>query len=452
MKKTILLFTVILALSGCGDTAEVSTQTLETNTESVKSDNIYASDAQQLVWAVRAAHPAFVIDALPEGYDAAEREFLENAPTAADKDEFALMAEKYMVSLKDEHTTLSGIYEELPKSITDLKRYCLNAINSYNYEDGKLYLRNEDGTSSENYIVSIDDVAVEEIYKKVDEYFPMENSESVGYYREKYTFSKTILKMCGCDVDKDELIIEQNNENIPSEFIDRMEGTDDEKPESANVRYVGDILYIDVNSFMEKDDKYVKALDEIRGYAQNGVNKIILDLRGNNGGYMWIVTETMRAFGMNMPYGETIYRHSSDEWVTCIKDLKTAAEDTYYSTNAPSLNSARVNPDIDLVVLCDINSMSASVETCAGVQDGKLGTVIGRSSHNSPSFYAGVLFYTLPETGINVQISSAYLKRADENAPQDVFVPDIVTGRYENALKYAVEQHYNETFNESDWQ
>ena len=448
MKRIIAGILAVLVLVGCGGRAEETPN--ETINETAESTNIYAEDAQQLVYAVHAAHPVFVLDKVTPKYEAAEAEFLENAPNAEDKDEFALMVQKYLSSLDDEHTLPFVKENKEITSLTELRSDFLDALFEYNYEDEKLYLQNEDGTSSDEYIVKIGDTDINEIFAAVEEYFPMENTRSEEFYLTIYPFSKTILRLCGCDVSGDGLDVTLNDRTVTYRFADYS--SDGTAPEKADVRVVNDILYIDINSFMEKDEKYAEALDEIRSYAQNGGKKVILDLRGNGGGYTWIVAETMRAFGTNLPYGGCIYRHTTDEWVTCVKDLKTAAQDMTYTTEAGSLNSARVNPDIDFVVLCDVYSMSASVITCAGVQDGKIGTVIGRSPHNSPSFYGGVLYYTLPMTGLETEISTAYNKRADENAPQDVFVPDIVTEPGENSLKYTIEQYYNETFNENDWE
>ena len=103
-------------------------------------------------------------------------------------------------------------------------------------------------------------------------------------------------------------------------------------------------------------------------------------------------------------------------------------------------------------MLCNLTTASASVILCAGVQDGKLGTVIGRSPYNSPSFYGSIVRYTLPETQINLQISSGYRKRFDENADQSVFVPDIVTDIYQDSLEFAVKEHFKEEYNAVDWE
>ena len=451
MKKIFLLMAVIFALSGCGSTEETARE--QENTETV--ENIYAEDAQQLVYAVRAAHPVFVLDKVTEKYETAEKEFLENAENAADKNDFELMTQKYMASLDDEHTMPCPDFDnDKDSALANIRRYRLDLY--CNYADGKLYIRNDDGTSSDSCITAVQGVDIEKIFRTVRAYYPFENRMSEEYYFRNMSLYRKILQLSGCDLtdESTEAEVVCSDRTFTAKFIDIYDGyySDDYvKPENLQVKLVNDILYIDSNSFMKKDEKYAAAVKEIQNYSQNGVNKIILDLRGNGGGYMDFAKDVLRAFGTNLPYGESIIRHSSEEWVTCIKDLKTAAEDKTYTTNAGSLNSAMVNPDIDLVVLCDINSFSASVITCAGIQDGKIGTVIGRSSHNSPSLYASVLWYTLPNTGIKVQISSGYLKRADENAPQDILIPDEEVGIYENALKYAVENHYKETFNESDW-
>ena len=175
MKRIIAGILAVLVLVGCGGRAEETPN--KTINETAESTNIYAEDAQQLVYAVHAAHPVFVLDKVTPKYEAAEAEFLENAPNAEDKDEFALMVRKYMVSLDDEHTQPwadgAGSLENLTRCKLDLQ--C-------SYENGKLYIRNEDGTSSESYITAIQGVDIEHIFETVEEYYPFENSESKAFY------------------------------------------------------------------------------------------------------------------------------------------------------------------------------------------------------------------------------------------------------------------------------
>ena len=111
---------------------------------------------------------------------------------------------------------------------------------------------------------------------------------------------------------------------------------------------------------------------------------------------------------------------------------------------------AKLNPNVDMVVLCNANSASASVMMCAGIQDGKLGKVIGIPPYNSPSFFMDSVEYELPNTGIIARISSGYVFRADETADQRLMTPDIVLdlkySRGEEMIKYAVEEYFHEEY------
>ena len=88
-KKTaaILLSTILLA--GCGTSVQQTISVPGGNAPAASADEqkLFADDAQQLVYAVEAAHPAFVIDELmPQDYAEASKEFLANAGKAANRD------------------------------------------------------------------------------------------------------------------------------------------------------------------------------------------------------------------------------------------------------------------------------------------------------------------------------------------------------------------------------
>lgn len=99
---------------------------------------------------------------------------------------------------------------------------------------------------------------------------------------------------------------------------------------------------------------------------------------------------------------------------------------------------AKRNPAIQLVVLTDAQTFSSATMMGVFVQDGKLGTVIGRASSNAPNSYGDVLSYTLPNSQFSGGVSYKQWQRPDTTADQKTLVPDVETALSEDTLETAL--------------
>ena len=101
----------VVFLSGCASsqntdddfhgTPQLAAKETKQNTQKA----MFAYDAQQLVYAVEAAHPAFVLDGmLPENYEEAKKNFLKSSKNIKTRDDFEIEICKYLSSLNDSHT------------------------------------------------------------------------------------------------------------------------------------------------------------------------------------------------------------------------------------------------------------------------------------------------------------------------------------------------------------
>ena len=453
MKRRFALFLSLIMLTGCGgSTADVSSTNNTAAANTKTTQNIYSEDAWQLVYAVEAAHPAFIMEGmLPDGYEAAKARFLETSENAESLDDFEVAVNIYLNSIKDIHTCISKLAtEENESTLRNMYRYELDI--KYIEQDGKLLLANEDHESTGAEIISVGGIEPKDIFKTIDDMFPIENNIAESYYRRNYSLSREILRLSGCNVSGDAIEVVCSDETRQVPFTDLSEDTSEPAYEikTADIKKINDIMYVNISSFKTKDDNYIKALEQIQEFAENGGGKVIIDLRNNSGGMLLFLKETVRAFDMNIPVGKIVTRHSRDEWETVKKDPKAALDDKTFSEYPSTLSTIRPNPNVDMVVLCNANSLSASVDMCAGIQDGKLGTVIGITPRNSPSFFMDPLKFELPNTKIETAISGSYEYRADETADQKVFTPDIVLdlkySRGEEMIKYAVEEYFHEEY------
>ena len=117
--------------------------------------------------------------------------------------------------------------------------------------------------------------------------------------------------------------------------------------------------YIKLDQFGEKTDaEFVAAVNKLK---QRGMTDLVLDLRGNGGGYLTAAIRVCDAF---LPKGERIV----------YTEGKNVKKEEVYATAAGCFETGRV------VVLIDDFSASASEIVAGAIQDNDRGTVIGRRS------------------------------------------------------------------------
>jgi carboxyl-terminal processing protease len=130
---------------------------------------------------------------------------------------------------------------------------------------------------------------------------------------------------------------------------------------SVDVSYLikENIGFIKVNRFAESTHKeFKKAIEEL---SSNGAKKLIVDLRGNSGGYLQAVFEMVDEF---LPEGKMIV----------YTEGKSRPRYEYISTKNGIFNEG------DLVVLIDEFSASASEIFAGAIQDNDRGLIVGRRS------------------------------------------------------------------------
>jgi len=122
-----------------------------------------------------------------------------------------------------------------------------------------------------------------------------------------------------------------------------------------------DIGYVSINRFMATTHK--EMLDSLKKLDEKGMKKLILDLRGNPGGYLnqaFIMADEFIKKGHKIVY---------------TKGRKPEFDDTYYSRPGGKYE------EIPLIVLIDAGSASASEIVSGAIQDLDRGLVVGVTSY-----------------------------------------------------------------------
>lgn len=147
----------------------------------------------------------------------------------------------------------------------------------------------------------------------------------------------------------------------------------------------GQTGYIKLNKFAATTDKeFTKAVDSLR---KSNMQNLVLDLRGNGGGYMLAATAIADKF------------FPDEKLLVFLQGRKTPRQD-YKSTGNGSLASSR------LIVLTDEGSASASEILAGAIQDWDRGLVMGRRTFGKGLVQNG--FYLTDGSMIRLTIARYY--------------------------------------------
>ena len=364
----------------------------ETNTVSVGLAPM-EEDAQTLVSTMEASHPAFALDMVPEEYEPARSAFLQTAkqPDVTLVD-FVLSAMAYTSSLHDSHTQVSP-FGNTPQALLDV-----------NWTAGEGMLRLSDGRE----VVAIGGLPVADLFDCIDRYIAYENQAGREHNYAIWSRTVSFVNLFGAELQGDNtllLTLGDGSEQSVGWSVPAGEAS------AVTTQKMGDVLYVDFNQCV-LDEALDAAVHTLADEVAKGTTKVILDVRGNGGVVRYSpLAQSQRGYQQ--------------------------AEGT--QRQAPDLSAARMNPDIHLVVLTDESTFSSATMLAAYVRDGKLGTLIGRSSGNAPSHYGDILFYQLGNTGLTGTVSHIQWLRPDQNAQGDALTPDIETLPGEDALERALD-------------
>lgn len=394
-----------------------------------------AEDADQMVAFLESAHPAFVLDMVPEGYETAKADFLTvAADPSTDMVQFTLAAMAYAASLKDGHTSIDPFGNET-QPILDV---------GWVADGDHLYLLDNNGAVSGTEVTTVGGMPVADLYAAIDRLIPAENVSAENRNHARWTRYPNILYVLGAAIQEDNSVAvtlsdggKSSTRTFSSSYPSQSDSTDSEET-IVSTRQMGDVFYVDMNSCVlgAENDAAAKAL---RDAVADGTTKVIIDVRGNGGGNSNACEQLLDAIGMTAPqYG--VYVRYSDLALDIHQPFArgyTQAEggDRY----EPNLDAAKANPAVQLVVLTDEDTYSSATMMGVFVKDGGLGTIIGRASSNAPSSFGDILYYQLPHTSIQGTVSHKQWLRPDQSADPRVLQPDIETAVGEDALQTALD-------------
>lgn len=394
-------------------------------TDTLLTKEQVTEDRDLAIQFVEDAHPYFVVQKDLSAYEQACRNYMNAASEAMSVRDFQAATAEYLCFFEDGHTRIRWSEDEY----LDMEQV---------YQDQNTY-RIENGIISDRFVVEIGGVPIENIYETIDHIFPAENDMARQINRGTYITGRNILELAGGitqEADgRDESVAVTYSDGSTEEctFYKPEEDPASEYEPSVNTWQMdGDIFVV---NFVEcVDDANLKSIaDELEKAVKQGCNKVIIDARGNGGGNSNACKRLLGAMGMKGPGYDMLIRFSDEasEQVGYLRDSGT------FRWNGSA--KCTVNDNVRLVVLCDRYTFSSATMLCVWVRDGKLGTIIGEASSNTPSSYGDILYMSLPNSHILATVSHKQFIRPDENNTERALTPDIQTspdGAYQSAVDF----------------
>lgn len=169
---------------------------------------------------------------------------------------------------------------------------------------------------------------------------------------------------------------------------------------------IDDVFIIHLYNFNEESTQYFK--DAINEFEKSGKKKLILDLRNNPGGFLSSAIDVASYF---IPQGKTIVKEDFG------RDDKPNVK--YRSVGHKNISSKKIN----MIILVNKGSASASEIVAGALQEHKIATVIGETSFGKGSVQELI---KLPgETSLKVTIAHWLTPNGNQITGKGV-IPDII--------------------------
>ena len=382
---------------------------------------LYKADAAYLVALVEETHPCFALNDVSAEYIPAREKLLSECEYAQDQAAFARLCQQYLVTLGDAHTLMYAVYAV--KNRLDLTGLV---------EGDTFYITDTAGNFTGETLAAVNGVPITDLFALVDTHYVAENQAAREYNRRYYSLSEYFLELAGIDILNPICVTKEKDGVQETELIGRTD-----KPISRGASFVADskilqddVFYVDFNKCQQ-----CPQLDDVCAKLEKAVNgdirKVIVDIRGNGGGTDPACRQLLSAMGMKPPRSGQFIR-----WSPLTAPIYQITQD-YHLPADPSV--AVTNPDVTLMILVDQNTFSSANLLATWVQDGKLGTIVGRPYRNNPTAYGATHSFTLPGTGLQGRVSTKRIYRPDETADQETLWPDVQIGLGEDALEVALD-------------
>ncbi|MCB0839512.1 MAG: peptidase S41 [Bacteroidetes bacterium] len=294
-------------------------------------------------------------------------------------------------------------------------------------------------------ILSINGIPIADIFSKI---YPQISAER-PYFKhvkiELFSFPRYYWQVFGRqDAFEVEIRLNGKVKTYSLEAVEVIEGYEMKRTEILNAKmkltFNGKSAYINPGNFSGEEQKYQRFIDSAFVEIKKQKSKnLIIDLRNNGGGdnsfsdylvsyfankpFKWNSSFTLKTSNILKEHVRQHYDTTETYWqeVLSHKDGEIYAYE--FDEYQPQPRKKRFKGKV--YVLINRQSHSQSAVAAAQIQDYQLGIIVGEETGDYPSLYASLFQYTLPKTGITVNLSKGYIIRVNGSTEEKGVIPDI---------------------------
>jgi hypothetical protein len=323
------------------------------------------------------------------------------------------------------------------------------------FEDGKVYVRknmSSDSSLKEGIeVLTIDHVPVNEFQKRFYEVISAENEYSRNAKLEFWSFPRLYYQIYGSKSEW-RIQIRLGSGGVESKVVSAVSVIEYESRRGGEVvsprrdfKYFGKTAYLSPGSFGGTDDGGESAFKRFIDSAflqlrLHATRTLVIDLRNHPGGHN-VYSDFLISYFARRPFkwhsgfalktSEILKRQTrlqadtTDGYSRAILSNGDGAIFSYdFGAQHPAPASKRFHGKVYVLVNRQTYSMAAVA--AALIQDYKFGTIVGEETGDPPTLYASQFSYTLPRTGIVVEVPKGYIIRPNGDRSFGLLKPDIL--------------------------
>ncbi|QNO13849.1 hypothetical protein HYG86_03245 [Alkalicella caledoniensis] len=446
--SVILLVGVVIAFiysnsykGGTEGTRPVFEETLSFDT--IISSEQMKEDLAQLKKDMVDVHPK-TINGLPNEVEKAfqQAEVLIEHPMTVG--EFTIVVSEIIIKLEDGHTSVANVFQgdlKLPMEIA--------------YVDNEFYVLDGKDVMAGDKLISLGGITMQEIYEVAKRRVPAENIYWINDRVKDFALWESTLTQLGAtidDVKNIEVELKRYGEVIKTSlnFNDTYTRPVDNQ-RFYPVRYVsrGYSYFLDAENDLcyflltrcVYDDQYIAFMETMfKDVKDNGINNIVIDIRGNPGGDSRVINEFIRYIDIDE------YLSFGGKGRTSTASKEQRGTGSRNSKAEPNLvNNIRAEEELifdgKIYALIDNGTFSSANWFAVIIKDNELGTIIGEPTGNAPNSYGDILRFQLTNSKIRYFISHTQWVRPKGKglgADEDALYPHY-------PIKYTLEDYINNT-------
>ncbi|NKI30821.1 S41 family peptidase [Croceivirga thetidis] len=295
-------------------------------------------------------------------------------------------------------------------------------------------------------IITINGVSIANI---VNQLYPQISAEREYFKNAKielYSFPRLYWQVFG-ETDEFSVTIKNNNSEkiYRLKAVPAIDGYEMKRDEVINATrqldFFEEIAYLRPGGFGGDKEKYLAFIDSSFSEIKTRKSKhLILDLRNNPGGddsfsdylvsfladrpFQWNSKFSLKTSSFLKKHIRKNYDISTDFWQKALSHEDGEIYDYDFEDYQPQPTEKRFYGAV--YVLVNRQSHSQATVTAAQLQDYGFATVVGEETAEYPTLFASIFQFTLPNTGIAVNVSKGRIVRVNGSEKQEGVQPDIM--------------------------